>query len=58
MRTGLTGLKIVFAGCHGLAAALAMLIAVAVQAQSGAVMTIRADQPGVLVSSNLFGIFF
>jgi len=58
MRTGLTGLKIVFAGCHGLAAALAMLIAVAVQAQSGAVMTIRADQPGALVSSNLFGIFF
>ncbi len=29
-----------------------------VQAQSGATLTIQANQPGAVVSSNLFGIFF
>ena len=32
--------------------------ALAVQAQAGAVITIQAGQPGAIISSNLFGIFF
>jgi hypothetical protein len=43
-----------------LAIALVMLLLVASPArgQSSATITIQADQPGALVSSNLFGIFF
>lgn len=37
---------------------LAALTANAIQAQSSAVVTIQANQPGAVVSSNLFGIFF
>ena len=38
--------------------ALVCLTTDAARAQSGAVMTIQANQPGAVVSSNLFGIFF
>jgi alpha-L-arabinofuranosidase len=38
--------------------ALAVLAPLAVRAQSGALVTIQAGQPGAVVSSNLFGIFF
>ena len=46
------------AGCRPLLWALAVLTAIHVQAQPGALMTIQAGQPGAVVSSNLFGIFF
>ncbi len=42
----------------GLILAATLFITAAARAQSGAVMTIQADQPGAVVSSNLFGIFF
>jgi alpha-L-arabinofuranosidase len=34
------------------------LAALSTRAQPGAVVTIQADQPGAVVSSNLFGVFF
>ena len=34
------------------------IVAFAVQAPAAAVLTIQADQPGAIISSNLFGIFF
>src|SRR5690349_4988343 len=36
----------------------AMMGGLAAQAQTTATLTIQADQPGVRISSNLFGIFF
>ncbi|MDR3456937.1 MAG: alpha-L-arabinofuranosidase C-terminal domain-containing protein [Verrucomicrobiae bacterium] len=42
----------------GLVVTGALLLSTPVRAQSGAVVTIQADQPGPVVSSNLFGIFF
>jgi alpha-L-arabinofuranosidase len=54
----LTRSNIIFEGCRRLALVLAALTTVSVQAQSSAVMTIQAGQPGAVVSSNLFGIFF
>ena len=58
MKTDLTAANIVLEGCRRWILALAALTTINVQAQSGAVMTIQADQPGAVVSSNLFGIFF
>jgi hypothetical protein len=53
----LTRTKFFSGHCCRLILALAVLASVTVQAQSSAVMTIQADQPGAVVSSNLFGIF-
>jgi alpha-L-arabinofuranosidase len=58
MKIPLTGLNIVFLGCRRLVLALAALTGITIQAHAGAVMTIQADQPGAIISSNLFGIFF
>jgi len=38
--------------------AIACLTACGARAQASATLTVRADQPGAVVSSNLFGIFF
>jgi alpha-L-arabinofuranosidase len=54
----LAGSNIFPACCRRLVLALAVLTALAARAQSGAVVTIQAGQPGAVVSSNLFGIFF
>jgi hypothetical protein len=53
----LTGSNFAFGGCRRWVLALAALTTITVQVQSGAVMTIQADQPGAVVSSNLVGIF-
>ncbi len=58
MKIHLTRLIIVLLGCRRLVLALAALTSITIQAQAGAVLTIQADQPGAVVSSNLFGIFF
>jgi alpha-N-arabinofuranosidase len=44
--------------CQRSILALAALTGVTVQAQSSAVMTIQADQPGAVVGTSLFGILF
>ncbi len=44
--------RIIFLCC------LIILVMTDVQAQTTATLTIQADQPGAIVSSNLFGIFF
>ena len=54
----LNGSNFAFRGRLPLVVAMAALAAITVQAQSGAVMTIQAGQPGAIISSNLFGIFF
>ncbi|HEX9046246.1 MAG TPA: carbohydrate binding domain-containing protein, partial [Verrucomicrobiae bacterium] len=47
------------ASLHLLSSILAVLVSVAVaRGQSGATMNIQVNQPGAMVSSNLFGIFF
>jgi alpha-L-arabinofuranosidase len=54
----LTGSSIVFEGCRRLVLALAALTSITIQVQAGTVLTIQAGQPGAIISSNLFGIFF
>jgi alpha-L-arabinofuranosidase len=54
----LTRTHVFFEYCRRLVLPLAALTTLTVQAQSGAVMTIQAGQPGAVVSSNLFGVFF
>ena len=59
VKTRLAGSNSAIWGCCGLFLALVALTAPApARAQSGAVVTIQAGQPGAVVSSNLFGIFF
>jgi alpha-L-arabinofuranosidase len=58
MKMHLTGSHAVFEGCRRLVLTLAALTILTVQAQAGAVITIQAGQPGAIISSNLFGIFF